>query len=662
MGADRPKKPGAGPPRATSTQKRPSAVTHGVQGTQGGRPVTATSLSPGAAPAHGTATRPRPASATKTTATKGAATKTTKASAQADAVTRTVTQLQAAVAELGEDGRVVSAEGLRPARAVGGALNALIRATALYRKGAEKFAIAEEGGASTTQKSVADRVARAWRKAKGASLDIEAMRVTIEGEEALRTDQESSQWVLFAFMAGVRRITPKRVMTASDILRLVQALVALEPTLESIERFRDWIDADGAEGFAVSVHTSFREVFEEIDLEEEREFSKAFAMARFEVPRSGDAVYIAARDLDQVAMRREFEVPIEMYASTDFSQALGGMTDEMLTEVGARCDDANAWATAEIEAVLALPELRSAITPEHMARRVVTRLSDEADEQFLMLLTRLNAKNDPFRQAVAQALGTQEVGEIIARQLDLSNETLDALGRFLALSPPQLASVVVAGMLDRATDEPEATLALSVLLEQYGASQLCEWVPAPLLVEESAALLGSVIAPHGPPAAEINRLALGVTSPVALALLAQLPSEVLKEVGRTLRVLWGRANPKEVDVLLELMAKGGAQENLKLLADLLAEGKADVLRGRTQYALCASLIEHGLGRSHVLPLALRRGAKEQVRLVALDCLKANAELAAEASRFRFSNWLESAAIRERLKQLAAVKPPKAAGP
>jgi len=581
--------------------------------------------------------------------TKAPATKASNAR-----VTQTVQRLQTAIAALSEDGRVIAAEGLRPARAVGGALNALIRATALYRKGQEKFAIEEEGGANSTQQAVADRVARAWRKAKAAPLEIEPLRVLIEGEEALAADHEHSQWVLFAFMAGVRKIAPKRVMTASDVLRLVQALVALEPTLESIERFRDWIDADGAEGFAVSVHTSFREVLEEVDLEEERDFTKAFAMARFEVPRAGDAVYIAARDLDQVAMRREFEVPIEMYASTDFSSALGGVTDEVLASVGKRCDDANAWASAEIEAVLALPELRSAITPEHMARRVVTRLSDEADEQFLMLLTRLNVKNDPFRQAVAAALGTPEVGEIIARQLDLSPQTLEALGRFLALSPQALASVVVGGMLDRATDEPEAITALTTLLEEYGVAQLCEWVPTGQLLEESAALLGVVVGEHGPPAAELNRLALGVTAPVSLALLSTLPNAVLHELGRTLRVLWGRSGGKDVDTLVELMARGGAHENLKLLGDLLSSGKADALRGRTHYALCASLVEHGLGRSHVLPLARKRGAKEQLRLVALDCLKTDAALAGEASKFRIANFLESSAVRERLKQLAAV--------
>jgi hypothetical protein len=560
----------------------------------------------------------------------------------------------------GERGERGEGGGLRPSRAIGGSLTALVRATALYRKGVEKFAIEEEGGASLTQRAVADRTARAWRKAGETALEIEATRVLVGGEEALRADNEHAQWVLYAFMAGVRRIQPRRAMTANDVIRLVQALVTLEPTLKSIDHFRDWLDADGAEGFDVRVHTSFREVFEEIDLEEEREFSRAFSMARFEVPRSGDAVWIAARDLDAVAMRREFEVPIEMYVSnTAESAALGGMTDEELEAIGAQCNDANAWATAELEAVLALPALRTAVTPEHMARRVVTRLSQEADERFLMLLTKLNTKSDPFRQAVARALGTQEVGEIVARQLRLEeHETIEALGRFLVLSPAPLAQAVVLGLIERASDDRLAVDAIQLLAEWYGSAQFCEWVMPPSLSVEGAAVLGRALGRVAPSAAELGPIAVGAPLEAALALLEALPAESLAGLGRSLRMLWGRAKPELFDRIAALMVPAGS-DNSRFLGDLVLEGKADAWRGRTLYAVLAALVEHGLGRSHVLALALRRGANEQVRLIAIDCLQRDPELVQEASRFRVGNLLESSAIRGRLSQLR--KPPGAGG-
>jgi len=471
--------------------------------------------------------------------------------------------------------------GLKPARAIGGSLTALVRQTVLYRKGAERGAKVAPGGMSDTQRALAERTARSWRRASPNALELEPTRVLCGGDVALEADAEHNQWVLFAFMGGVRRIEPKAAMTASDVLRLVQELVLLEATTKSISHFRDWLDADGAEGFDVRVHTSFREVIEEIDIEEEREFGKAFAMARFEAPRSGDAVYIASRDLDMVAMRKEFEVPIEMYAEA--AAAVGGLSDDDLNAIGARCDDANAWATAEIEAVLAIPELRTAITPEHMARRVVTRLASEADQRFLMLLTKLNSKKDPFRQAVANALGTQEVGEIIARQLQLHDEAqVEALGQFLVLSPPGVSQAVVGGFLERASDESSARNAMLSLVEWYGAAQFCEWVPPASLTEESAALLGSALGQVRSAPAELSRVLGAASVESALALVGALPQAMLSELGPLVRMLYGRAKGEQdvvrrdqIRTLRSLSVSGmpadlDSQIDVRQMADLLA--------------------------------------------------------------------------------------------
>lgn len=543
--------------------------------------------------------------------------------------------------------------GLKPARAIGGCINALVRQTGLYRKGVEKGAKVAPGGMSDTQRALAERTARTWRRAQPNALELEAMRVTCGGDLALEADSEHNQWVLFAFMAGVRRIEPKPAMTASDVLRFVQELVMLEASTKSIGHFRDWLDADGAEGFDVRVHTSFREVIEEIDIEEEREFGKAFAMARFEAPRSGDAVYIASRDLDMVAMRKEFEVPIEMYAA-EAASAVGGLSDEDLAEIGQRCDDANAWATAEIEAVLAIPELRSAITPEHMARRVVTRLASEADQRFLMLLTKLNAKKDPFRQAVAAALGTQEVGEIIARQLQLHDtKQVEALGQFLVLSPPGVSQAVMGGLLERGADEAMAKEAVVSLAEWYGSAQVCEWVQPPTLNEESAAVLGAALAQVASAPTELSRVLGAATAETSITLLNALPAQALTELGRPVRLLFTRANkPEQSEQVIELMIKSRAPDNLKVLGDLLLEGKADKWRGRTLYALCAALVEHGMGRSHVMAVAQKRDASEQLRLIALDCLQRDDALVREVSKFRLTGMFDSAAVRDRIREIS----------
>jgi hypothetical protein len=552
-----------------------------------------------------------------------------------------------------DEAEVGEGKGLKPSRALGGALNALVRATALYRKSTEKWEVAQAGSASDTMRMIAERVARAWRRATPGVLELEALRALVGTDEVLRANKDHTQWVLLAFMAGVRRIAPRRAMTASDVIRFVQALCALEPTLDSIEGFRNWIDADGAEGFDVRVHTSFREVFEEVDLEEEKEFRKAFAMARFEAPRSGDAVYIAAKDLDKVAMRKEFEMPIELYASGAMSAA-GGMTDEELAALGPVCDDAKAWATAELEAVLAIPELHKTVTPERMARRIVTRLSAEADSTFLMLLTSLNSRKDPFRQAVAQALGTREVGEIIARQLQLSDDPgIEALGNFLVLSPAPLATAVVSGMLDRATDDIAAKYATGLLAEWYGSAQFLEWIQATGLTKEAAAVAGAAVGKHAPNPGDVTKLVGAATLDAGLGFLSALPPKALDVHGRALRLLWGRASGETAEQVADLMISGGSPDNLKLLGDLLLAGKLNGWTGRVKYALCRAEVAHQLGRPYVLTLALDQRADEGIRLIAIDCLQNDAELAKDALRFRVARFFDSQPVKDRLKKLAA---------
>jgi hypothetical protein len=337
------------------------------------------------------------------------------------------------------------------------------------------------------------------------------------------------------------------------------------------------------------------------------------------------------------------------------------MSDDDLLAIGARCDDANAWASAEIEAVLALPELRTAVSPEHMARRVVTRLSEEADERFLMLLTKLNTRTDAFRQAVARALATQEVGEIVAHQLRLEQEqTLEALGRFLVLSPLGIARAVMHGLLARASHEALALEALRSLAEWYGATQLCEWIQAPELREDTAAVLGAALSVGSPAANELSNLVIAAPIEAAVALLSAMPPELLAALGRPLRMLWGRAKPEHVEQVAELMVKGGAPENLRVLGELLLEGKCDKWPGRVLYALCAGLVQAGLGRSHLLPLIQKRNANEQLRIIAIDCVQRDAALIAEARRFRLGALFDSAAVRERLQRAHSSRPPPGA--
>jgi len=165
-------------------------------------------------------------------------------------------------------------------------------------------------------------------------------------------------------------------------------------------------------------------------------------------------------------------------------------------------------------------------------------------------------------------------------------------------------------------------------------------------------LLGSALGQVRSAPAELSRVLGAASVESALALVGALPQAMLSELGPLVRMLYGRAKGEQVEPFIELMIKSRSAENLKLLGDLLLEGKADKWRGRTLYALCAGLVEVGLGRSHVLAVAQKRDANEQTRLIALDCIQKDPSLVREVTRFRLTGMFDSSAVRTRLREIS----------
>src|SRR5689334_15696782 len=145
----------AQPPRRTQTgpvQPPQRAQTGPVQ------PPARTSLGPNAAP------RPSAAGTQRATAHSRPMSQPRDAPAARAAAHATVQgPIVGERVVLTPSGDVVEADrtGLKPARAIGGCINALVRQTVLYRKGAERGAKVQAGGMSDTQRALAERTARA---------------------------------------------------------------------------------------------------------------------------------------------------------------------------------------------------------------------------------------------------------------------------------------------------------------------------------------------------------------------------------------------------------------------------------------------------------------------------------------------------------------------
>jgi hypothetical protein len=177
-------------------------------------------------------------------------------------------------------------------------------------------------------------------------------------------------------------------------------------------------------------------------------------------------------------------------------------------------------------------------------------------------------------------------------------------------------------------------------------------VPVRDLDRETAAVLGDALGRCQDIVNPIMHLLVEASLETSLPLLHALPKEAMPGLNRAFPYLWDRSQKEDREAIAELMIKGGSAINLEFLGKKLLDGEADLWHGRNLYALCAALVKNGLGRSYVMELASRRAAKEKLRLIALDCLRFDAELLKEVCRWRPGRLLESRAIKNRIKELS----------
>ena len=161
----------------------------------------------------------------------------------------------------------------------------------------------------------------------------------------------------------------------------------------------------------------------------------------------------------------------------------------------------------------------------------------------------------------------------------VDDESIEALGKFLVLSPPEIASAVVSGLVDRATEDPNARYAVTALAQWYGPAQFSEWVRAPNLSTEAGGMVGVALSKCDPDTAAVTRLVGAAPLEAGLALLRALPASTLGVHGRALRLMWGRADKETIEQVAQLMIESGDRENLKMLGDLLLAASSAVGRG-----------------------------------------------------------------------------------
>lgn len=444
----------------------------------------------------------------------------------------------------------------------------------------------------------AERAHAIWLPLALAPLEVHATRLTMGGRLALDSGDHDVRWLLPAFMAGLRKLTPRAEMSADDLQILGDALARLESDVETIERFRDWLWSGAATGFEVELQHSFMEALEDASVDAPvqggiYEPAQAVAAVRTEVMRSLDqqAVAISARVLSEAATREEFELPLGTAAPV-VDAAIFAMPPTEAAVVRAACEDADRWVLDETLLLLAHRALHVLSRPERVARTVaslVERDAHGAATALVDVLTELARRNDPFARDLLRVLDREPFGDALARALLKDPANGSRCAEALLACGPVASARLASALLETAHRDPRWAAALDAMINASGG-------------RVGAVLLARVEVPNGAQVAELVRV---------------LGDEALQE-------LFARAS-KEGDRWVGLSLGG----------------------------ICRAAMERGRGSAYLAPFVRDRGVSVLARIEALDIAQADPQLGAELTAWRAAELLDAPAFREKLRALRA---------
>jgi len=492
---------------------------------------------------------------------------------------------------------------------------------------------------------LAERFAVRWRERPDVWMEITATGVSLNGEHYL----EQRQWVLAAFMAGVRRVRPTAHLGELDCLRLASELAVLRATASSVESFRDWLWSDGAEGFEIEVRDSFSEVLDTV-LAEHRLAQRTQALQ--DVPDAGDSVQIAIQELDEATIAEEFEAPLAAYVETMQRSQADQVSEEQLELAGQRFEDPSGWAAAEFEAAMTVPALRDAIPPPRLARQLISRISETTDSRLLRYVANLLASEDAFARQVAAHLADLGLGTALAHGTGIARyEIRDALVRFMQRATPQIASEIAAGLLDRASADPTVSEAVADVIHRYDTARFIDLVDTAAMERLDGKVLLDTLLLDGVPQGLQRRVLLSMPPDVAASWLDQQTDELFWSLEGPVRQMLMSESTRAVDRVVEILRSRRVTHAAKLLAEVLDSTGGDAWSRRALRSATRMMARAGLGERYLMRWINTQSTPLRLRVEAIHAAAERPSLRKVLIKRRFTEFMDPNEIRDAIKEV-----------
>jgi len=515
-------------------------------------------------------------------------------------------------------------------------------------------------GAEASLPPLAKRLLEHWAEDPSAWLEIHPTAVSLGDETSSAADHHGGDWMLPAFMSGVRAIRPRDGIDADDVLVLTDELAAAEADADAVEILHDWLWADGAEGFEVDLALSFTEAMDAITAEERVEERMLALRDEAAVPLGGGAE-VSSRALDAASARPEFAVPLMEYEDALRGEAGANLGDRELAAAKSAFEHSADWTAMEVNATLDLPALRNAVPAPRLGRMVRLRLEGGVDARLLAQLTRIQTDPDPYCQTLARSLAGPDMGRALARGLRLGDEgDREAAAKYLRTADKSVFGPVAREVLRRGARSVESGETARDFVRRFGIMKFVAAVPPDGLDEVTGPFLVTVLADKTAPPGALKTV-VGRLEPVtAASVIATAPKEALAQLGPEIRGLLEGDNEAAVERMLQLLGGTQSPAAIRLVADTLAAKKGEGWSPRSIHLACRLSRNAGLSQSHLVPLVHDTKARPAARTAALDALKDDRAALAEVTKKRFGELFYPGALKQALAEARklAAEPPK----
>lgn len=500
----------------------------------------------------------------------------------------------------------------------------------------------------------AQRLRDAWFALDRVPIRFGATELMVREHIVLGGDAEEVRWLLPAFMAGLRLVTPRENVTVQELCSFAEEVARCEPEVSSLERFRDWLWGGGAAtGFEVELQTSFMESMEtalpDAVVAPDGFLESGLVAVRLAGVQALEpgSVELAALDLDAVSTREEFDASLE----SELDDSPPAMHEALRASLRYHCEAVARWDLCEATAIIAIPALQTDYAPDALARQLAVALRDHFDVDVVDLLASSVRRNDPFARRVLRDLEDPGLPVTAVRALAHDPDGHRVLANLLAAVSPELASRIAHALLDgAATDSALVDIAVRIITS-LGVARFLTLLDIPALRPPEAHALGSLLSERDGAAAMLAPLMSLVPRPALPVLLAALPPEMRPELAAALSSRWAELSGGFVESQLAPLCVEAGTPGVRALAAAFEAQHGEGWSVESVRVLGRALVSAGLYAEVCIPLVRSKRMALAARIALCDAAEADLDAAATVSRWHPGELLDPPELRARLKAL-----------